>query len=57
MHDDRTSSFIFHPSSFTVMLRKIFSRENLLALGLCLIIILLIIVTSDSAPQWIYQGF
>lgn len=39
------------------MLRKIFSRENLLAVGLCIIIILLIIVTSDSAPQWIYQGF
>jgi hypothetical protein len=57
MRDDRTSSFILHPSSFTVMLRKFFSRENLLALGLCLIIILLIIVTSDSAPQWIYQGF
>ncbi len=39
------------------MLRRIFSRENLLALGLCLLVILLIIVTSDRAPQWIYQGF
>jgi hypothetical protein len=39
------------------MLRRLFSRENLLALALCLIIILLVIVTSDSAPQWIYQGF
>jgi len=36
---------------------KIFSRENVLALVLCLIVILLVIVTSDSAPQWIYQGF
>jgi hypothetical protein len=36
---------------------QIFSRENLLALALCLIVILLVIVTSDSAPQWIYQGF
>jgi hypothetical protein len=36
---------------------KLFSRENGLALGLCLLVILLIIVTSDSAPQWIYQGF
>ena len=36
---------------------KIFSRENVLALALCLIVILLVIVTSDSAPQWIYQGF
>jgi hypothetical protein len=39
------------------MLRKIFSRENVFALLLCLILILLVIVTSDSAPQWIYQGF
>jgi hypothetical protein len=37
--------------------RKVFSRENLFALLLCVIIILTIIVTADSAPQWIYQGF
>lgn len=36
---------------------RLFSRENLLALAICIILILLIIVTSDSAPQWIYQGF
>jgi hypothetical protein len=39
------------------MIRKIFSRENAIALALCLIIILLVIVTADSAPQWIYQAF
>ena len=39
------------------MLNKLFNRENLLVLGLCLLVILLIIVTTDSAPQWIYQGF
>ncbi len=39
------------------IIQRIFSRENLMALGLCLLIILLIIVTTDSAPQWIYQGF
>jgi hypothetical protein len=39
------------------MLARLFSRENLLALAICLIVILLIIVTSDSAPEWIYQGF
>ncbi len=39
------------------MLRRLFSRENMLALGLCLLLILLVIVTADSAPQWIYQGF
>ena len=39
------------------MWRKIFSRENVFAVGLCLIVIMLIIVTSDSSPEWIYQGF
>ena len=38
-------------------MKKLFSRENGLALGLCVLVILLIIVTSNSAPQWIYQGF
>ncbi len=37
--------------------RRLLSRENLFALGLCLIVLLLVIVTTDSAPQWIYQGF
>jgi hypothetical protein len=36
---------------------RIFTRENLLALALCLMAILLIIATSDSAPRWIYQAF
>lgn len=39
------------------MLKRIFSRENLYAVGLCLIILLVIIMSADSAPQWIYQGF
>jgi hypothetical protein len=39
------------------LMRRLLSRENLYALGLCLIVLLLIVVTSDSAPQWIYQGF
>jgi len=39
------------------MLKKIFSRENLWALALCLIVILIIVVTADNAPLWIYQGF
>lgn len=40
-----------------LVLPRLFSRENLFALGLCLLVILLVIVTADSAPQWIYQGF
>ena len=40
-----------------MMLRRLASRENLLALALCLLLILVIIVTADSSPQWIYQGF
>jgi hypothetical protein len=39
------------------VLRRVFSRENLAALAVCLGVILLVIVTSDGAPQWIYQGF
>jgi hypothetical protein len=37
--------------------RRIATRENLFALGLALLIVGLVIVTTDSAPQWIYQGF
>lgn len=40
-----------------IIMRRLFTRENLFALGLCLLIILLVIVTTDSAPTWIYQGF
>ena len=39
------------------MFRKLFSRENLYAILLCLIIIAVIILTAEDAPQWIYQGF
>lgn len=39
------------------LLRKLFSRENLLALLLCLILIALTIFTADTSPTWIYQGF
>jgi hypothetical protein len=43
------------------MLRKfgaaIFTRENYLALMLALILIALVIFTSDTTPTWIYQGF
>lgn len=39
------------------MRHRLFSRENLLAVLLCLLALALVIVTADSAPQWIYQGF
>jgi len=39
------------------MQRWIFSRQNLYALILCLVVLAVIILTTDSAPQWIYQGF
>ena len=38
-------------------MKKLFSKETLTALLLALLIIGLIIMTSDEAPQWIYQGF
>jgi len=37
--------------------RSLFNRENLLAILLCLVLILLVIFTADSSPTWIYQGF
>ena len=37
--------------------RMLFSREHVFALVLALIVLLVIVVTADSSPQWIYQGF
>lgn len=39
------------------MMRKFLSSENIYALLLCLLVILILIVTADQSPQWIYQGF
>lgn len=36
---------------------RFFNRENVYAVVLCLLAIILMIVTSDSAPSFIYQGF
>lgn len=38
-------------------LTPLFSRENILAVLLCLLAIALVILTADSSPIWIYQGF
>jgi hypothetical protein len=38
-------------------MRRLFSRENLWALLLALALVLLVILSSDSSPLWIYQGF
>ncbi len=43
--------------SLSRMLKKLFSRENLLAAALCAIVILVIVMTAATSPQWIYQGF
>ncbi len=42
---------------FKNLLKIAFSRENLYALLLCLILVALTILTADSAPTWIYQSF
>jgi hypothetical protein len=34
-----------------------FSRENALALLICLMLVLLVILTADATPEWIYAGF
>ena len=38
-------------------LRRLLTRENLIALAIFLALIALVTATADSAPQWIYQGF
>ena len=54
--DEPISSTIPHPLEMT-MIKKIFSPENLAATFLCLVVILVLILTADQSPQWIYQGF
>jgi hypothetical protein len=39
------------------MVKVLLTRENLLAILLCLILIALVILTADTSPTWIYQGF
>lgn len=39
------------------MFKSLLNRENVFAICLCLIILLVVIVTADSTPEWIYQGF
>jgi hypothetical protein len=38
-------------------MKSFFSRENLWALVLALVLVALVILTASSAPIWIYQGF
>lgn len=37
--------------------RHLLTRENALALALCLLAVALLIATTDTAPPWIYGGF
>lgn len=39
------------------VMKRLFSRENMWALALALMLIALVIFTADSSPLWIYQGF
>ena len=39
------------------ILSRLATRENLWALAFCLMLIALVILTADTSPQWIYQGF
>jgi hypothetical protein len=38
-------------------MKRRMTRETLWAVVLCLVVILVLIFTADSAPLWIYQGF
>lgn len=37
--------------------KRILSRENLLALLVFLALVAATVLTAESSPQWIYQGF
>jgi flagellar biosynthesis protein FlhB len=37
--------------------QRIFSRETLIAALLALMLIAIIVLTAETSPQWIYQGF
>jgi len=39
------------------ILATIFNRENLLALLLAVLLVLIIMFAIDTSPTWIYQGF
>ena len=39
------------------MFKKIFTPENVWALILFLIVVALVIFTTNDSPIWIYQGF
>ena len=38
-------------------LKRIFTPENIWAIFLFLIVVALIVFTTDDSPNWIYQGF
>jgi len=39
------------------MKSRLFTRENLWAFLLALMLVVLVVLTASSAPVWIYQGF
>ena len=39
------------------VIKRLFSKENLWALALAMMLVALFIFTADSTPLWIYQGF
>jgi hypothetical protein len=39
------------------ILRRIASPENLLALALAIMLVLIVMFAVDTSPAWIYQGF
>lgn len=39
------------------MFKRIFTRENGLALLICLALIALTVLSAELSPTWIYQGF
>jgi hypothetical protein len=38
-------------------LTKLLTLENVLAVALCLMALAVVVMTAESSPAWIYQGF
>jgi hypothetical protein len=53
-HEENKKNPFVHFVSFVL---RIFSPENIWAFTLFIIVVALIILTTDDSPNWIYQGF
>lgn len=44
-------------SRVALAFKHLFSKENLWAILIAMALVAIVVLTSDSSPLWIYQGF